>query len=130
MASGDFLNKDEKVEISRIPDEYVDIQMSLSKAEENVGTLRVYRLYEDESRMLIGETRVGQRPGISGSGTLCSVIFQVLEPGRTMIDIATKNNFSSYVIDSYIRELPSTLQNGLLIGTEFETPESSESISD
>lgn len=123
LASGDFLNKDEEVEIAQIPDENVDIQMSLSKVEVNMGTFRVYRLYEDKSRMLIGETRVGNRPGVSGNGTLCSVVFQVLSPGSTTIDIATKTDFSSYVIDSFIRELPSTIQNGFFIGTEFTPAE-------
>lgn len=123
LTSGDFLNKEEQVNITRIPDEYVDIQVSLSKVETNMGALRVYRLYENESgRLLIGETRLGPRSGMSGNGTLCSVVFQIMSPGNTMIDIATATDFSSYVIDGYIRELPSIIQNGLIIGAESSEP--------
>jgi hypothetical protein len=83
--------------------------------------MRVYRHYIDESKMLIGETRLGPHPGISGNGTLCSVVFQVIGQGSTALDIATASNFSSYLLDSYIRELPSIMQNGLIMG--MESPE-------
>jgi len=121
LTSGDFLNKYEDVEITQIPDEYVDIQISLSKVETDKGAMRVYRHYIDESKMLIGETRLGPHPGISGNGTLCSVVFQVIGQGSTALDIATASNFSSYLLDSYIRELPSIMQNGLIMG--MESPE-------
>lgn len=122
LASGDFLNKDEDVEITRIPDEYVNIQISLSKKENDTGAMRVYRHYIEESKMLIGETRLGPYSGISGNGTLCSVVFEVVGQGSTTVDISTASDFSSYVLDSYIRELPSIMQNGFIVGTELPEP--------
>ncbi len=117
LTSGGFLNKDEQVNITQIPDQWVDIQLSLSKVEPNSGALRVYRLYENESgRLLIGETRLGPHAGISGKGTLCSVVFQVMSSGDATIDIATVAGFSLYVVDSYIQVLQSTIENGLIIG--------------
>ncbi len=123
LTSGDFLNKDEQVNITQIPDQWVDIQLSLSKVEPNAGAFRVYRLYENESgRLLIGETRLGPHAGISGSGTLCSVVFLVTSPGDSTIDIATVADFSSCLVDSYVQVLPSTIENGLIIGEESSKP--------
>ncbi len=121
IAQGQFLNEFEEATTEEIPDENVKMRITTFKMNEHLASFLVYRLlYENKSTLLVGETLLGQCPGVSGDGTLCSAVFQVMRPANSVIQIDKESSLDTMVImviDSSLQRWPVLTQNGFFAGT-------------
>lgn len=117
IVQGQFLNRYEEATTEEIPDENVKMRITTSRMDKYLGSFLVYRLDENKSTLLVGETLLGERPGVSGNGTLCSAVFQVVMSGNSVIKIDKEDRFRTMVIDSSLQKIPVVKQNGFFLGT-------------
>jgi len=127
LVKGDFLNIRDETVTEEIPDEDVEMRLTVSKKNEYLGSFLVYRLIEDKSILLedksillIGETLLGEVPGMSGNGTLCSVVFQVVASGESEINVDAENRGGYTVtVDSSLNRVVVATKNGFFRETNY-----------
>lgn len=76
------------------------------------GTFPFEKIDQDLGYCLIGETTIGQYPGVDGDGWLASVEFLVIATGETVLDISGGEFNLTYYIDSYLDTFYPTTENG------------------
>ena len=74
------------------------------------GTLFLPKIYPDY--IMVAETTMGPYPGVSGSGTLFTVNFKVLDAGKCTLDI-----YASTLLDSGLNPIPHTSEDGYFYTT-------------
>ncbi|UCF58746.1 MAG: hypothetical protein JSV15_06770 [Candidatus Bathyarchaeota archaeon] len=117
IVQGDFLNKLKETTTEELLARPARAWITTSKMDKYIGSCLVYRLSESKFTLLVGETLLGRRPGVSGNGTLCSAIFQVVTSGDSVIKIDKGAHHRTMALDSSLQEAPVTTQNGFFSET-------------